>query len=229
MAPGATPETAFDGFPPGAFAFYAELEEPGNNTKAWFDANRARYEHDARRPLEALLDAAAEEFGSDAKVFRPNRDVRFSKDKRPYKTSIAALIAIDGNDGGPGRYIQLDATGLHVGAGYHEFTREQLQRYRRAVEDDRHGTELHQLVAAARANGLDVGGRTLARGPRGVDPDHPRLELLCHTAVTVMREIPEEELLSGPAAAQQVFHIWRDADDITRWLIRHIALADPSI
>jgi uncharacterized protein (TIGR02453 family) len=226
MAKAASSNTSFEGFPPGAFAFYAELEEPGNNTKAWFDANRARYEHDARRPLEALLAAAAGEFGSDAKVFRPNRDVRFSKDKRPYKTSIAALIAIDGNDAGPGRYLHLDATGLLVGAGYHEFSREHLQRYRHAVHDERHGSELQQLVETARTNGLDVGGRTLTRGPRGVDPHHPRRGLLCHTAVTVMRELPQVELLSGPAAAEQVFDIWRDADDITRWLTRHIALAD---
>jgi uncharacterized protein (DUF2461 family) len=83
----ATAPPGFDGFPPAAFAFYAELEEPGNNSKRWFDANRDRYERDVRRPMEALLAAAADGFGTDAKVFRPNRDVRFSPDKRPYKTS----------------------------------------------------------------------------------------------------------------------------------------------
>lgn len=213
---------AFEGFPPGAFAFYAELEEPGNNAKTWFDANRDRYERDARRPIEALLAAAAEEFGSDAKVFRPNRDVRFSKDKRPYKTSIAALISVDGVDGNAGRYVQLDAAGLLVGAGYHVFSREQLQRYRRAVDDDRDGAELQELVETARAKGLEVGGRTLTRGPRGVDPDHPRIELLCHTAVTVLRELPEEELLAGPAAAEQVFEVWRDSAGIADWLALHV-------
>lgn len=213
---------AFEGFPPGAFAFYAELEEPGNNAKSWFDANRDRYERDARRPLEALLATAAGEFGSDAKVFRPNRDVRFSKDKRPYKTSIAALISVGGVDGGAGRYVHLDAGGLLVGAGYHEFSREQLQRYRRAVDDDRDGAELQALVETARAKGLEVGGRTLKRGPRGVDPEHPRLELLCHTSVTVLRELPEEELLAGPAAAEQVFEVWRDSAGVADWLARHV-------
>ena len=85
----APPSQAFEGFPPAAFAFYAELEEPGNNTRAWFDANRDRYERDVRRPVEALLASAAGEFGTHAKVFRPHRDVRFSPDKRPYKTSVA--------------------------------------------------------------------------------------------------------------------------------------------
>jgi uncharacterized protein (TIGR02453 family) len=222
MTTPAAPGT-FDGFPPGAFAFYTELEDPDNNTKAWFDANRDRYERDARRPLEALLAAAAEEFGSDAKVFRPNRDVRFSRDKRPYKTAIAALITVDGIDGGPGLYVQLNAAGLLVGAGYHELGREQLARYRRAVDDDRSGTELEQLVASARTTGLEIGGRTLSRGPRGVDPTHPRLTLLCHTALTVTREIPVGDVRTGPGAAEQIFTVWRDVDGITRWLARHVA------
>lgn len=226
MAASSAP-VAFEGFPPGAFAFYAELEEPGNNSKAWFDANRARYEREVRRPVEALLDAAADEFGSAAKVFRPNRDVRFSKDKRPYRTSIAVLITPDGVDAGPGRYVQLDAAGLLVGSGYHEFDREQLQRYRRAVSDERHGTELQELVETARANDLEVGGRTLTRGPRGTEPDHPRLDVLCHTAMTVMREVPEGEALYTPAAAEQVFDVWRAGSDIARWLTRHVALASP--
>lgn len=216
------PSTSFDGFPPAAFAFYAELEEPGNNTRAWFDANRVRYDRDVRRPIEALLQAAAGEFGTHAKVFRPNRDVRFSPDKRPYKTSIAALITMDGIDGAPGFYVSLDAEGVSAGAGYHEFSRDQLQRYRYAVDHDRHGTELAALVETARANGLEIGGQTLVRGPRGVDPDHPRLPLLCHTSVTLLRHFPEDEVLSTPDAADLVFDTWRDTTPIARWLTLHL-------
>jgi uncharacterized protein (TIGR02453 family) len=213
--------TTFEGFPPDAFAFFAELEEPDNNSKAWFDANRTRYDDSARRPLEALLMAASDEFGDDAKVFRPNRDVRFSKDKTPYKTSISALITIAG-EGGPGHYIELHANGIMAGTGMHEFSREQLQRYRAAVDDEAGGEELRGLVDDARERGLQVGGDTLTRGPRGTDPDHPRIELLCHTALTAMRAVPRSDELATPAGAELVFDVWRDGAAIGRWLTDNV-------
>jgi uncharacterized protein (TIGR02453 family) len=213
----------FEGFPGGAFAFYAELEEPDNNSKAWFEANRARYLRDVRGPLEALLAAAAPEFGTHTKVFRPHRDVRFSPDKRPYKTNAAALITMDGLEGAASFYLSLDAEGLAVGVGYGGFSREQLQRYRDAVDDDRTGAELAALVEAARDDGFEVGGRTLVRGPRGVAPDHPRLDLLCHTTMTLLRAFPEDEVAGTPAAAELVFGTWRDGTPVARWLTRHLA------
>ena len=76
-----------------ACRFYEELAE--DNSRDWFAANRARYEAEVRAPLEYLLDDLADEFG-EGKVFRPNRDVRFSKDKSPYKTNAAAVIERDG-------------------------------------------------------------------------------------------------------------------------------------
>lgn len=221
--PTVVPPSAFDGFPAGAFAFFGELEEPGNNAKAWFDANRDRYQRDVRAPLEALLQAAAEEFGSHARVFRANRDVRFSPDKRPYKTNAAALITVDGIDDAPGFYLSLDADGLAVGAGYAAFSRDQLQRYRAAVDDDRSGAELAALVEAARTAGFSLGGRTLVRGPRGTAPDHPRLGLLCHTTMTLLRAYPCDEVLTTPAAAELVFGAWRDATPIARWLTRSLS------
>lgn len=221
------PDAMFEGFPAAAFAFYAELEEPGNNSKAWFDANRARYDRDVRGPLESLLVAAADEFGTHAKVFRPNRDVRFSPDKRPYKTSISAVIALRGIEGAASYYVSLDAEGVTAGVGYGGFSREQLQAYRRAVTDDRSGDELAELVATARQHGLEVGGRTLTRGPRGVDPNHPRIELLCHTNMTLLRHHPEDEVLYTSSAAELVFDTWRDGAPIATWLTRHLTSTVP--
>lgn len=211
----------FAGFPAGAFGFFVDLQRPGNNDRSWFDANRQRYEEDVRVPLEALLALAADEFG-DGKVFRPHRDVRFTPDKRPYKDHAGAVIAFrDGTDR-PSCYVQVAADGLMAATGYHELSRDQLQRYREAVLDPRSGPALSRAVNAARRSDLEVGGRTLVRGPRGVDRDHPRIDLLCHTSMTVARRWPVAAWMHEPAAAERVFDVWREGGAIGRWLARHV-------
>src|SRR5215470_11178237 len=105
----------FDGFGAGAPRFFDELAE--NNTRDWWQANKARYESEVRAPLEYLLDDLAGEFG-EAKVFRPNRDTRFSADKSPYKTAAGAVIHGAEGTGTVGTlYVQLSATGLMTGGG----------------------------------------------------------------------------------------------------------------
>src|SRR6266536_95846 len=98
---------AFAGWPPEALAWFEGLE--ADNTRAWFQANRAAYERSVRAPLEALVAELQPSFG-EVKVFRPNRDVRFSADKSPYKTQASAVVG--------GYYVQLSANGLLAGAGY---------------------------------------------------------------------------------------------------------------
>ena len=94
--------------------------------------------------MEELLQDVAEEYG-EAKLFRPNRDTRFSKDKTPYKTNTAAVIF---GDGGGSVYLSLSAEGLHVGGGGYHLDRDQLARYRAAVDADRSGKELEAITAA---------------------------------------------------------------------------------
>ena len=217
----------FSGFPAGAFRFFADLERPGNNDRAWFDANRQRYEHDVRLPLEELLALAADEFGRDGKVFRPHRDVRFSPDKRPYKTHAGAVIAFrDGTDR-PSCYVQVAAEGILGATGYHELSRDQLERYRLAVLDQRTGPSLTRAVNAARRGGLEVGGRTLTRGPRGVDRTHPRIDLLCHTSLTVARHWPPATWMHDAGAAERIFEVWRAGGAMGRWLARHVGAPRP--
>src|SRR6478672_10896663 len=98
-----------------------------------------------------MLDLLAElepEFGT-AKVFRPNRDVRFSPDKSPYKTRIYAGLEHGG-------YVQFSADGLAAGCGYWMVEPDQLDRYRRAVADDRSGAELAAIVDRIAATGIEV-------------------------------------------------------------------------
>jgi uncharacterized protein (TIGR02453 family) len=217
---------SFRGFPREAFGFYARLGQ--DNSRAWFDANRDVYESAVRVPLEELLGQAAAEFGSDGHVFRPNRDVRFSADKRPYKDHAGAVIGWRSGTDNASYYLQVSATGLLVASGYHELTRDQLDRYRRAVDDPRTGGALVRAVRAARAAGLEVGGQELVRAPRGYPADHPRLALLQHRRLTTSRSWSYARWMSTPAAFDRVVEVWRDGAGVARWLQRHVgAPAEP--
>jgi uncharacterized protein (TIGR02453 family) len=219
----------FTGFPPAAFAFYAELEREGNNDRGWFDEHRATYERAIRLPMEELLErAAGDGFGEDGKVFRPNRDVRFSKDKRPYKTHCGAVIGFRSGTARAGVYVQVAAEGLHAATGYWQLSRDQLDRFRRAVADARTGGALSRLVLAARDAGFEVGGSELKRAPQGYDPDHPRIELLRHKRLTLSRTWPVADWMHTADAYERVAETWRAGEPINRWLERHVgAAAEP--
>ncbi len=219
----------FAGFPPDAFVFYAELSDDANNSRSWFDANRDRYEQAVRLPMEELLEHLAGAFGDDGKVFRPNRDVRFSADKRPYKTHCGAVIAWRDGTARATRYVQVDAEGLYAASGYHELSRDQRDRFRRAVADERVGADLRRRVEQARAAGLEVAGSALKRAPRGYPVDHPRIELLRHLRLTAGRRFPRDTpALHTAAAADLVADTWTDADPVCVWLERHVgAAAEP--
>jgi len=198
----------FQGFPPDALRFYAELE--ANNEKAWWQANKARYEAHVRAPMELLLDALYDEFG-EAKVFRPYRDVRFSKDKTPYKTQVAATI-------GP-FYVGLGASGLHAGGGRYHLDREELRRFRRAVDEPVHARRLHELAAELAEQGLPVRGEELRTAPRGFSADHPEIRWLRHKAVYAIRSWePAPAWVHTPEAAERVAGVWRALGPLCRWL-----------
>lgn len=211
-----TPVERFDGFGAQAVAFWHELAT--DNTKAFFDAHRDTYEQDIRLPLEQLLAEVAEEFG-DGKVFRPNRDVRFSPDKSPYKLHAGAVIS---SDTGAVYYLHVSGEGLLAASGYHEMSRGQVRRFYAAVDDDAAGPELEALVAASRSGGGTVGGSALKTAPRGYPSDHPRVALLRHKGLTLSRAWPEHQWLHAREALRRVTSLWRDAADLNGWLARHV-------
>lgn len=209
----------FTGFPPEAFVFFQELEE--NNSKVWFDENRETYDHKVRLPMEEFMEAAADEFGDDGKIFRPNRDVRFSKDKSPYKLSCGGVVG-ETQPGTPGWYVQVSAEGVFAATGFWQMARDQIDRFYRSIDDDKHGAQLEALVAEARAAGHDVGGSALKTGPRGYAKDHPRIELLRHKSLTVTHSWPVRKWASTAAAYDRVTEVWRAAAPINDWLSRHV-------
>jgi uncharacterized protein (TIGR02453 family) len=200
----------FSGWSPIALRFYADLER--NNNRAWWLEHRAIYDDEVRAPMEFLLQSLQPEFG-DAKVFRPNRDVRFSKDKSPYKTAIGAVVG----DG----YIQLSASGLAVGAGYYAMTSDQIGRYREAVDDERKGEQLRRAIREVEgaSTGLRVASSSsLKSTPRGYPKDHPRADLLRWRTVTAWVEWPVEAWLHTPAAEAWVADALRETAPLVDWL-----------
>jgi len=207
----------FAGIPAAAPGFYAELEQ--NNNREWWLENKPRYESLVREPLTALLAQLEPRFGP-AKIFRPNRDVRFSPDKSPYKTAQGAVASFQE---GVGYYVQLSADGLLVGGGCHTNSPAQLARFRNSVDASGTGESLEQIIRRVSEAGFTVEGERLKTVPGGFPREHPRAELLKYKSLSAGRELGEPDWLSTPAAAEEVAHLWEQLRPLVEWVGRHAA------
>jgi uncharacterized protein (TIGR02453 family) len=212
----------FTGFGEGAVEFYDGLL--ADNSKAYWTDHRAVYERDVLAPMRALLAVLEPEFGA-GKVFRPYRDVRFSRDKTPYKTAQGAIV-------GP-FYVQVSAEGLLVAGGQYRWMPDQLARFRAAVDDDRRGRDLEARLARVTATDVDgvpptLAGERLATRPRGVAPDHPRLELLRHRGLYAHRGWEPDDALHEATTAERVAAVWRATRPLTDWLDDHVGAPEHS-
>jgi uncharacterized protein (TIGR02453 family) len=212
----------FRGFPPDALAFFADLE--ANNNRPWWLANKDRFEASVRDPMRALLDELEPTYGT-FHAFRMNRDVRFSKDKTPYKTAHAAMTE---TEGGTSHYVHLSQAGLFVGAGVYHPGRDQLARFRAAVLDDRTGADLEDAVGAVRGAGIDVsaGEGSLSTAPRGVRKDHPRIELLRWKGCIASREVGTPSWLHTARVVKEVRAVWEKAAPLVAWLDAHVGASE---
>jgi uncharacterized protein (TIGR02453 family) len=203
----------FNGFPVAALDFYDDLEM--DNTKSLWADHKHVYETAVRAPMQALTEALEPEFGP-AKIFRPYRDVRFAKDKTPYKTHQGAFVAA-----GPstGWYVQVSAPGVRVGVGFYDASSSRLARIRDAIVDDRRGAELERIIAELREQGWTLGGETLKTSPRGYDPDHPRIELLRHKSMTLGKDYGFDEVIHTPKLLDLVRGDWRSATPFVDWVV----------
>jgi uncharacterized protein (TIGR02453 family) len=204
--------SGFSGFPVAALDFYDDLEV--DNTRSFWEQHRAVYDEAVRAPMLALTAALAPEFGA-AKVFRPYRDVRFAKDKTPFKTHQGAFVPA-----GPstGFYVEVSPRGVRTGAGFYRADPPQLAAYRAAVAHDLTGAQLDQIVTGLRAGGWDVGGDRLKTSPRGYDADHPRIDLLRHRSLYAGRSLGFEPVIHSPELLDRVRDDWRALQPLVAWL-----------
>jgi uncharacterized protein (TIGR02453 family) len=220
--------TRFEGFADRDARFFRALAR--NQRREWFQAHKREYEDGWLQPMRALLGEVRDRvdglFAShplgDPKVFRIYRDVRFAKDKSPYKTHIGGYVPIAGAGEGPAVPSPLY---VHVGlevfaaAGHYMMLPDQLARFRTAVLDDARGGRLAALLAGLAKRGFTLGSHeTLKKVPKGIDAEHPRAELLKRKGLIVsFPPLPKELLVSRALVSWLVKHATQTAP-LVEWL-----------
>jgi len=207
---------AFTGIPHEAIVFYERLE--ADNSKAFFDADRATFQTMVREPCQQLCEALGE-YGP-FHVFRPHNDLRFSKNKPPYKTHQGCYGE---SEGGAGFYFHISATGLMCAAGYYSMAKDQLERFRAAVDAEASGSEIASIVAGLVRRGYSIGAiDELKTAPRGYPSDHPRIELLRRKGLMMSKDFGTPKWLHTKQAATKIRAVWHDAAEMNAWLDAHV-------
>jgi uncharacterized protein (TIGR02453 family) len=230
---------AFTGFRPAALTFLRSLAR--NNKREWFEIHRERYESEVKRPLVILVEEidarlgeiAPEMIGNKRSIFRIYRDVRFSKDKSPYKTNAAAwfyhrdaghAVGTAAVHGGAGFYFQIAPKENIVAGGIWMPPGEALKTLRIAIANNHE--ELRSILKAPafkrtfRALSEEA---VLKRTPRGFDPDHPAADLLRYKSFTVSCDLTDDEILS-PKLPDIVAKKYATMLPFVRWLNRVLGL-----
>lgn len=219
------PTTSWNGFGRDATAFYRGLER--DNSKRYWEDHRSDFEAQVRGPMADLLESLPERY-QPFKVFRPHRDVRFSNDKSPYKIQHGATHA---TDDGAVFYVHLDATGLMAAAGMYQLARDQLERFRRSVDEPVAGGELARVVERLAGDGLEVGPgmeAPLRTAPRGYPKDHEHIELLrWKGCITVARL--DGSAVTEPDARDWVIDVFERSQPLVEWLERRVGASTESL
>ncbi|MCA1647852.1 MAG: DUF2461 domain-containing protein [Chloroflexi bacterium] len=201
MAVVATRVERFSGFSDEAIQFFLELQ--AEQSRTWFKAHQADFVRLCRRPLELFVEELRERLTdvypgmveAEPHYFRIQRDTRFGQDKTPYKTSVAADLAIrarraDENEHGiPGLYYSFGLEGEYLGIGAWHMSPAVLGQYRQVLDDARRGPRIQRMVDDLLAQGCTVAAmEKLKRVPPPYPQDHPRAELLKHKGFAVMAQ-----------------------------------------
>ena len=216
---------AFKGFDRDAMQFWHELAS--EMSREWFTANKQRYQSVWVDPMLALLRDVARGLAATYRpsalaepgVLRIYRDLRFARDRAPYKTHIAGVIRLGGSKiaeaGIAVLYLHIGLDEEYVGVGCYQFDERRMARWRRAVVG-RPGRDLLQILARLRRKGYEAGPyEEFARVPKGFAPDHPRAELLKYKGL----------ICGFPAIPAGILH----RPELTRWLLRNAKASAPLV
>jgi uncharacterized protein (TIGR02453 family) len=223
---------SFEGFEPEQVQFFKQLA--AIQDRDWFKENKARYVAFAEAPMKALVDALQPAVKrqykgfalAPAKHFRIYRDVRFSKDKSPFKTHVASMIGLEGGEeeGAPAAlYLHFGLEDV-IAAGHWALTPAKLKRYRALVAADKTGRELQKRVDALIKDGFSLESfEALKRVPPGFPPDHPRAELLKHKGLGLGFPTIPKSLRFSPKLANWIVERSAEAASLVTWLEKRLA------
>jgi len=223
---------AFTGFDDATFRFLRDLGR--HNDKEWFQAHRSAYEADLLEPSMAFIEAigpllakfspgvrAEPKIGGS--MMRINRDIRFSKDKRPYKDHLDMTFKVGAGKTSPGYWFRLTPSELILGAGMHMLDKPELERYRKAVDADGSGAELAKIVAKEERAGYDLGGEHYKRVPAGFEAGHPREALLRHAGIYVGTDMKVPAEVKTPRFPAFCAGHYKKMAPLMEWLSANVA------
>jgi len=211
-----------------AKSFFSRLSV--NNNKIWFDEHREEYDDKILEPSKEF----AIELGSELKkisphviidprvnksLFRINRDIRFSKDKTPYKTHLA-IFFWEGTAPKmecPGFYLHINSDEVSVGTGLYQFPRDILNRFRKIAGDKSQNKSLSSIINRIENKSYIIGGEHYKRIPKGTDPDIPAPNLLLHNGLYVSKSFPNNNNL--PELKELCASSFKDTINLHRWLV----------
>jgi len=217
----------FEGFPQEGIKLLQRLKR--NNTRDWFQAHKAEHEEYVRFPMQCLIAGLRRDLGEEipeidfnpkGSIFRIYRDTRFSKDKTPYKTNIAASFRLRGTQGpieNPGLYVGIEPGEIFIGGGLYLPSGDQLKKIRKRIVND---ADQFLAIVTSRQFRSSLGGiqgDTLQRAPLGYAPDHPLIEHLKHKQFYVGVESGHEPALK-PDFQKTVARVFRQCMPFIRWL-----------
>src|ERR1700729_1064746 len=179
-----------------------------NNDRVWFEARRGVFEKELKEPMLAVITAVNDAMVEFAPMhvrppqkimMRIYRDIRFAKDKRPYKTHVSAWWVRDGlqKTSGAGFYLQVSAEEVLVAAGVYMPEREQLLAIRRYLAE--HHEEFRGLMKGKKLRSLleENDGMPLTRAPKGFPEDHPAVDLVKNKQWGVSARLPGERAIKA--------------------------------
>ncbi|MEN0068189.1 MAG: DUF2461 domain-containing protein [Myxococcota bacterium] len=203
-----------------------------DNTKATFDLHREGIDEGLIEPAKRFVTALATRLGTavspgiearprvDGSIFRLRRDTRFSKDKSPYKTRLTMFVwEGEHRKRSPGFYLSLSPNRVQLGVG--RMVIDDLERYRKAVDEPRSGEALVAAITKAQRAlpGLTLSEPALKRVPRGFDPLHPRARWLRCKVLHAMLDVPMPGAVDGPEFLDWTVDRFLPFRDLHRWFV----------
>ncbi|MGB5528864.1 MAG: DUF2461 domain-containing protein [Ignavibacteriaceae bacterium] len=225
--------TTLKDFPKKTTAYLKKLSK--NNNREWFEANRDLYNSDFLEPCIQFIVEMGDRLTDldpdivaipkiDKSIFRLHRDVRFSKDKTPYKTN-AGLYFWNGKVKkmeASGFYFHLEPKLFGVGLGIYMFPPHLLKKYRDVVSDPSSVKELHRIVRSLEKKGYSIGGKKYKKIPKGYDPNTLYPGYLLYEGIYAWYEGKDFKKIDGGKAVNFIFKIFKDMLPLHKWLIKNI-------